>query len=323
MVGSAPKPRDKPSACVSTQSKGDILPANPPLRSSEASGNIVAAVTLMLASTLFLSVMQALVRHIGQDMHTLQVAFLRSISGLILVIPFVLAAGREIMATRRSGLHWLRAILIAVSTFAFFYGLSKVPLAEATALSFIGIIFGSLAAVVFLREPMLAARWIATIVAFGGVILILRPGYIVPSLGAYMVLFSSLTWGLALIVSKELSRTDAPLSIIAWTLIMMTLVSFVLAVPVWEWPTPEQWVIGTLIGATATAGHFSMTKSLQLADATIVLPLNFTRLIWAVVIGFVVFAELPDGWTIAGSILIVGSVMYLSRAEMRRKPTVK
>lgn len=282
---------------------------------TDGGSDVVTAILVMLLSTLFLSVMQALVRYIGDDMSAIQVTFLRSIFGLIFILPFLVGKGRAGLVTHRPGLHALRGVLIAVSTVTFFWGLARVPLAEATVLSLVGIIFGSVGAVIFLGEPMRWRRWLAVGVSFLGTLVILRPGLIEPSLGAYAVLLSSITWGLALVVVKELSRTDSSLSIIAWSLILMTVFSFVMTIPVWRWPSLEEWFVGALIGATATAGHFAMTKSLQLADATIVLPLNFTRLIWAALIGYVWFAEVPDVWTWVGSILIAGSVTYISRRE--------
>lgn len=277
--------------------------------------SVSTAIAFMLLSTLLLSIMQALVRHLGQDMHAFQITFLRSVTGVLFMLPFMIRNGQSLLVTRRPGMHALRSALLAFSTFAFFYGLSVVPLAEATVLSLVGVLFGSVAAVIFLGEPMHRRRWLASIMGFAGVLIILRPGFVSPSFGAYAILLSSLTWGLALVVVKELSRTDSPATIIGWSVILMSMISLVFAVPVWRWPTSMEWILGGLIGATATAGHFAMTKSLQLADATIVLPLNFTRLIWAILIGFVVFAEVPDLPTLAGAVLICACVVYVSRGE--------
>ena len=104
-----------------------------------------------------------------------------------------------------------------------------------------------------------------------------------------------------------------------WSVILTSVISFAFAFPVWRWPEPMEWALGIFIGATGVAGHFAMTRSLQLADATVVLPLNFTRLIWAAAIGLVVFGEVPDRWTVAGAVLIAASVAYVARREAAMK----
>ena len=269
----------------------------------------------MTLSTMILSVMQAIVRHLGQEIHTIQITFIAALEGVIFLILVSLVKKQALHRSRRKGLLLIRGLLLAFSNIVFFYGLTLTPLAEATAISFVGIVFAFLAAALFLKESMYMQRWITAIVSLAGIIMILRPGYISPSPGAYAVLLSSLTWGLSMVVAKVLSRTETTIVILGSSLLVITLVSGTLAFPVWTVLTITQWSQALSIGFLGTIGHLAATKSLQMSDATVVVPINCTRLIWAAVIGLLIFGEFPDTWTIFGSLLIVFSIIFLSRFE--------
>ncbi len=271
----------------------------------------------MATSTLFLATMQALVRYVGQDIHSFQITYLSSVVGLISLAVLSKFKLRALFQSQRKNLLFSRGLLVAIANLTYFFGLTLTPLVEATSLSFVGIVFAVGLSVVFLREVMNFHRWISVIVTFFGIIAILRPGYIEASLGAYAVLLSSLIWGLTLVVSKVLARTETPTVIIAWSLVVTNLVSAIFAIPVWMPMTIQQFVAIILIGLCWTIGHLGMTKSLKMYDATVVLPVNCTRLVWAAIIGLLVFHEFPDFWTIFGSILIVFAIIFLSQSEVR------
>ena len=272
---------------------------------------------LMAISTLFLASMQASVRHLGQDVNSIQITFVSSVVGLLCLSVLSTITKQSLFHSTRKKVLIVRGFLVAIGNLVYFFALSLTPLVEATSLSFTGIIFAIILSVVFLRESMYFHRWVGIIVAFTGVVAILRPGYIDASLGAYAVLFASLTWGLALFVSKVLARTEAPSVILAWSLLITACVSGICVIPIWVPVMFEQSVHMILVGVLWTVGHFCMTKSLKMYDATVVLPVNCTRLVWAAIIGVVIFQEIPDWWTIIGSILIASAVIYLSRSEGR------
>ncbi len=271
----------------------------------------------MATSTLFLATMQAMVRHLGQEVHSFQITFISSVVGLICLIGVARLTRQRVFRSERKKLLIVRGLLVAFANLVFFLGLTLTPLVEATSLSFVGIVFAVILSVLILREPMYIHRSVGIIVTFLGIIAILRPGLIEASLGAYAVLLASLAWGLALVVAKVLARTESPGVILTWSLMITVLASAVCVIPVWMPLTPAQTVEAVLIGLCWTTGHFGMTKSLKMYDATVVLPVNCTRLIWAALIGMLVFQEYPDLWTIFGSAMIVFAIIYLSQAEER------
>ncbi len=275
----------------------------------------------MATSTLFLATMQALVRHLGQDIHSFQITFISNVVGLLSLAVLSKFRIQRLFQSQRKQLLVFRGLLVAIANLIYFFGLTLTPLVEATSLSFVGIVFAVVLSVVFLREVMNFHRLISIVVTFFGIIAILRPGYIDASLGAYSVLVSSLFWGLALVVIKVLARTETPFVILTWSIVITILVSAICAIPVWTPLTFLQSVEVILIGLCWTIGHLSMTKSLKMYDATVVLPVNCTRLVWAAIIGMLAFQEFPDIWTIFGSVLIVIAIVYLSQSEVRNTKT--
>jgi drug/metabolite transporter (DMT)-like permease len=197
-------------------------------------------IILMTAATAFLASMHALVRYLSFELHPFEIAFFRNLFGLAAVLPWLLRTGRAGLVTRRPGLQALRGAVGVVAMLAWFYGLSVVPIAEATALSFTSAIFASLGAVAFLGERMRLRRWAAVFVGFAGTLMILRPGFATVDAGALVVMLSAVSWAGSLLIVKALTRTDSNVSIVAWMAIMMTLLSFFPALPVWAWPSLEQ-----------------------------------------------------------------------------------
>ena len=280
---------------------------------------VLQAFLLMTVATLLMAVMHSLVRYVSAGMHPFEIAFFRNLFGLVAVLPLIIHAGRAGLKTHQPKTQIIRAVLGLAAMLTWFYGLSIVPIAQATALSFTSAIFASLGAVLFLGERMRLRRWTAVCLGFLGVLMILRPGFTDLNPGALLVVVSAMCWGCGMVVVKRLSATDDTVSIVALMSISLTVLSFFPALFFWTWPSWEQLAWLLLIGITATLGHLCMTRSLKLAEATAVLPLDFTRLIWASIIGFIFFAEIPDIWTWVGGTVIFASAAFIAYREAKLK----
>jgi drug/metabolite transporter (DMT)-like permease len=280
------------------------------------------AMLLMLLSTLFLSTMHGLVRYVSSDMHPFEIAFFRNLFGLAAILPLVWRAGPGRLATRQPHLQLIRGALGVVAMLGWFYGLSVVPIAEATALSFSSALFGSLGAVILLGEKMRLRRWSAIIIGFIGTLVILRPGVEALDAGSLIIVLSAFCWGTNVVIVKRLGQTDSAVSVVAWMSIVLTVMSIFPALWVWQWPSAQQlgWLL--LIGTVGTCGHLCMVNALKLADATSILPLDFTRLLWTSLIGFWVFSEIPDIWTWIGGIIIFSSSAFITYREANLKKKV-
>ena len=274
-------------------------------------------VLLALLATFMFSGMHAMVRFLSDDLHPFEIAFFRSLFGLLAALPIVLRVGSASLRSHNPRKVMLRGVIGGTSLLTWFYGLSSVPLAEATAISFTSAIFGAIAAVLFLGERMRLRRWTAATVGFIGVLVILRPGVGVASTGALLVLLSAVLWGFNTAVLKSLSRHDTSLSIVVWTSFTLTLMTLVPALLVWRAPAPEHYFWLALIGICGAVGSLAWTQALKLVEATLIIPMDFFRLVWASLLGLFLFGEVPDGWTWAGSALIVGSTCYIALREAR------
>ncbi len=270
---------------------------------------------IMFAATMVMVVMHTAVRHLGRELPVSEVVFFRNLFGLLVAVPLVLREGLAILRTRRPGLHLLRSVIGIAAMWLWFYALSVVPVAEATALSFTSVIFGSIAAAVLLGERMRARRWSAVVVGFAGAMLILRPGFQEVSFGMLSVLVSSVFWALALILVKHLSRFDSVVCIVAVNQLLLTVFSAVPAVVAWRTPTLTQLALLLGVGVCATFGHIMMTTAFKWGEASAVFPVDFARLLWAAALGWMIFAEVPDTWTWVGGAVIFASTAYITYRE--------
>ncbi|MFQ3585496.1 MAG: DMT family transporter [Cyanobacteriota bacterium] len=261
-------------------------------------------VALMLLATGCFASLGAIIRLNSPAIHPFQIVFLRNLFGFLTLSPLVLQAGIQSLRTTKIGLYLSRGVISTVGMLLSFWAASILPLAEATALSFTQLLFASLIAVLVLQERMRPYRWLALGLGFAGALVMLRPGFQEGSLGIGLTLIASALFAWVTIVIKMLSRTESSITITAYMGLLQTPMSFLAAVWVWTWPSPEQWLWMVAMGLLGTIGQVALTQAYKLADVTTVMPLDFSRLIWASLIGFWVFAEIPDWWTCLGGALI-------------------
>ncbi len=188
-----------------------------------------------------------------------------------------------------------------------------------TALSFTAPLFATLLAIPILGEVVGLRRALSVVVGFAGALIVIRPGAEgLINAGALVTLFSAFFWGLALCFIKLLSRTETSVAITFYAATALLPVTFVAALPVWQTPswTMLGWLV--LLGALGTIGQLCLSQAMRLADATVVLPIDFTRLVWSAVLGLVLFAEVPDLATFVGGTVIFSSVIYIAYRERAR-----
>ncbi len=291
-----------------------------PVRTGNTPDN-ARAMALMFASTAIMVCMHSMVRHVGQELPSAEVVFFRNLFSLATMLPLLIrSGGLRVLKTRHPWQHLLRTTIGIFAMWAWFYGLANVPVAQATALSFTNVMFGTLAAVVILGERLRLRRWSAVVIGFIGALIILRPGYITVTPGVLAVLFSSLCWALALITVKWISQWDSVICIVSWNAILLTVFSVGPALYVWQTPDLMQLFWLLLIGVIATIGHLAMTTAFKLGDASVIFPMDFARLIWASILGYLLFTEIPDIWTWVGGLVIFASTAYITYRENQIKP---
>jgi drug/metabolite transporter (DMT)-like permease len=285
---------------------------------------VARACLLMVLGTVMFAAMHTAIRYTTQRMPPAEVAFFRNVFGLVVILPLLVRHGPGLFYTRKLGLHVLRSVLNVFSMLAFFVGLSLTPLARATALSFTAPLFTAMLSALLLGEVFRWRRWTAIVCGFVGTLLILRPGLQAFDLGSALVVGSSLLWGLAIIDIKVLGRTESTLTITAYVTVLLIPMTLLPAVLVWQTPPAALWGWLAFIGVIGTLGQIAVTDALKLADMTVLMPLDFLKLVWATFFGIVLFGEIPDLLTWVGAAVVFSSSFYIAwrESKVRREKVI-
>lgn len=278
----------------------------------------VLAVFFMIFSGFFATTMHCLIRFATEDHHPFEVAFFRTIFVLIIFLPLVARNGISSLKSNNIKLQTFRAIVGSVAMLCMFYGLSITELAKATALMFTVPIFATILAILFLKEIVGIRRWLAMIVGFTGAIIVLRPD-VELGFGPLLILCASLMWSSSMLMAKTLTKTDSISSITFWQAAGLIPATFILAVPVWQWPNLSQLFMFLMIAIAGTLVHWFLNEALKRAEISALLPLDYLRLIWSVSMGFIFFNELPHAGLWFGAALILGASTYIGIRQAQKK----
>ena len=276
---------------------------------------VALGMMLWMLATLLESAMMGVIRHVANDIDPLQIVFLRCFFGLAFLGPWILRQITTTLTTARFPFHALRALLQIVAMMFWFASVPRLPLADVAAIGFLAPLFATIGAVPILRERVGWRRSAALAVGFVGMLVLVRPGLRSVDAGVLMMLGSSLSWGAALLVIKSLSRTVHIGTMTAWVTVLITPFALVPALFVWQWPTTETWLLMALVGISGTCSHLLIGKAFQLTDASAVMPLDFTRMIWTSIIGWYFFGQNPDLWSWVGGAIVFGAATYITWRE--------
>ena len=275
----------------------------------------IRGMLLLLCATILFSGMHALIRHVGEAQHPFEMAFFRNLFGFTVLAPFFLRYGFSILRTQRLGLPALRGTVHVGSMLLFFTAVTIAPLATVAAMTFTAPLFVTLGAVFLLGEKIRHRRVGALLLGFAGVMIVLRPGISELETGALLALGSSVIWATALLMIKVLSRTESSVTLTAYMTLFLTPLSAIPAAFVWQWPTWEELGWLALMGTVGAAGHLFLAQAFREADATTVLPVDFLRLIWASLLGYFLFGQIPEALVWVGGAVIFSSTIYLAYRE--------
>ena len=279
-------------------------------------------VLLMMVSALGVVAMNVSIRQIADDIHPFVIAFFRHSIGICLLIPLFVRPGSNPFRTVNFPLQGLRAILNVVAMLAYFLALTMEPLAKVVALTFTAPLIGTVGAILLLREKVTPSRYFALSIGFAGALIILRPWAVEISTGSLLLILSSAMWGMALVVIKVLSRTDSPATIALYASLLQLPVCLIAALFFWQWPTFEQLLVMGLIAIFGATTQLALAQAFREADATVVLPVDFTKLVFAGLAGWLFFEELPVIWIwIGGTVVFVGVFLNAWLEKRAREAT--
>jgi len=278
-------------------------------------GNVLRGALLMAAAAACYAILHGSVRYISAEIHPFEITFFRNLFGFIVLLPWFVIHGLQPLRTRRIGLHLLRASSNVVAMLMFFMALSMTPLAQVQALGFTAPLFATILAIFILGERVRLRRWTALIAGFIGALIIVRPGLQPMDTGSLLTVASAAVWGFTLITIKVLSRTDSAITITAYMVLLMSPLSLLPALYYWTWPSPEMWLWLVVCGVSGTVAQLLMAQSFRVAEATVVMPFDFTKIVWGALIGYLAFGEAVDVWTWIGAGVIFSGVTYITYRE--------
>lgn len=271
-----------------------------------------------LAAGVQFSIMNTIARKMTQELDPFQAQFLRYFLGLLVMLPLVLRSGFPAFRPNGLGGQVWRGVVHTAGLMLWFYALPHIPLATMTALGFTTPIFIMIGAAWLLHERISRARWAAALIGFAGVLVVLAPRLSTGG-GLYtlLMLASSPVFAASFLITKELTKRDNSEVIVVWQSIMVSLFTMPLAIVYWAWPTPVQWMWFLIAGVLGSAGHYSLTQSFRVADISATQSVRFLDLIWAALLGFMVFGDVPSQWTLVGGLVIFASTVWIARRESR------
>ena len=281
----------------------------------------------MLASALTFTVMATLIKFLGDDYPPALQAFYRQAAGVIVLLPWMARDWRGAFHTTRPWIVIYRSAVGSVGMILSFYAVQKLPLADANALSFTRSLWIVPLAAFALREKVGPARIGAALVGFAGVLLMLKSladqGHAVFGLPQLAALASAAMFATTITGLKSLTRDHSPFTLLAWAAVLGFAFILPPALFVWRWPTPVDFVLLCAMGAIGTVTQACYIKGMEVGDAAAMAPIDYTRLVFATALGFLVFHEIPGVLTLVGAGIVVASTLIITWREhvvARREP---
>ena len=268
----------------------------------------------MIVSCVAFASMWVLIRHASHDVHAFVIVFFRNAVGTLVLVPMMLR-NKGLMRISRMRANSRRAVSGFIATTATFYAVSHAPMATALSINYTAPLFATVGAVLFLGEKIHARRVAALVIGFAGMLIVVRPGALPMTAGVLAAMISAVATAFSIIAIRQLVAFDDSRAVAAWTFIMMTPPSLVLAATVWTTPPVAVWPFLVAIGCVAAVGQLSMNRAFALAEASAVLPYDFVRFGLVTIAGIALFGERLDGMTLLGGMIIFGATVYLAVRE--------
>jgi drug/metabolite transporter (DMT)-like permease len=280
-------------------------------------------IALILASTVFLGTSDATSKYLSATLPSIEIAWIRFVVFALVMVPAMLPGSPlYAMQTGRPGFQLMRGAALLGSSLFFISGLRFLPIAEASATSFVSPLFVTALSIVFLGESVGLRRWLATAVGLIGVLIILRPGSGAFHPAALFSIVSALAWACTLIMTRMMSGTERAITTMAYSSLAGVGILSVLVPFVWVQPSWHDIFFGIVIGVSSTAGQWIVVLAFRYANASVLAPFSYTQLLWVSFLGFLIFGEVPDVWTVTGAAIIVASGLYTAHRERLRRSEV-
>lgn len=265
---------------------------------------------IILGASMLSVIMTSLIKQVGQTIPVVEILFIRQSIVLLIISPVIFRNFRTVFKTNYYGMYFLRVALSIVAIYCGFSAVINMPLAEVTAISFSRILFTTILAIIFLKEVIGIRRWTSVFIGFMGVLVIIRPDPDNINIFALMAIVAALLDSAIQILLRKLSQIDKPSTILAFHSLSITLI---LAIPTylqWVMPNLQEMIFIAIIGSLMSVMQWLFIQAIKVGEASAIAPMEYSRLLYAGIIGFIFFAEIPTIWTLSGAGIIVASTLY-------------
>jgi drug/metabolite transporter (DMT)-like permease len=273
---------------------------------------------LIVTSTVFLACSDALAKYLSLTLPSIEIAWIRFLVFFIILIPMIARTPGVFRSTRPAVQIWRGVGLVSSSLF-FITGLRFLHIAEASATAFIAPLFVTALSIAFLGEKVGIRRWAATLVGLIGVVIVVRPGSSAFHPAVIFPIISALGWASTLTITRMISGKDRAITTMVYSAITGLCVLTALVPFVWVAPSWRDIFLGVCIGIASTTGQWIVVLAFRYADASVLAPFSYSQLVWVTILGFFIFGEIPDIWTVAGAAVIIGSGLYTAHRERLRR----
>lgn len=278
----------------------------------------LVGIAMILAAGVVFSVADAISKELARTLPPIEIAWLRWIGLIVLVLPVLVRSRGAVLRTRARALEGFRAICLIGSSLLFITGLQYLPLASATTINFVSPLFVTLLSIPLLGEKVAARRWAAVLVGLVGVVIVVRPGSGTFGIAALLPIVSAACWAFGIIATRKLGGIDGPWTAMSYgALVGFAILSLFVAAD-FTMPTLHELALAAAMAALAAAGQMLSLLGYQRGQSSLLAPFSYGQLIWASGLGFVMFGSLPDGWTWVGATIIIGSGVYTAHRERVR-----
>ena len=282
--------------------------------SSPVQGAILATMAALLMSTLM-----ALTKELTPDIPTTLVVFIRNLSGLLFSLPFLIRNPRKVLKSNQYGLHSIRIVLSASAMLCTYYTYRHLPLTLATSLGMTGALFTTVLSVLILKDSVDSIKWLCILFGYLGTLCIIQPRSLTLEIGIFTSLLANLFGGLSTIMGKIISKQDSSLTIISYTHIGLTIIFGALSYPHWQVIREKDMLLLALCGLLGFGAHYCSLTALRKVSPSFLAPFGYTRLLFTFFIGFLCFRELPNFYTVLGSMMIIVATYTITYRDSRQK----
>jgi drug/metabolite transporter (DMT)-like permease len=276
------------------------------------------AIVLAISATVLFGSSDTISKYLSDSLPIVEFIWIRYVIFLIMALCLTSRRPHRSVRPRNPGMQVTRGLCVVGSSVLFVYGVRQMTMAQATTISFLSPLLITILSIPLLNESVGPRRWAAVAAGMIGMLVVVRPGMGGFQPAALFGVASSACWALALIITRKISSSDTPQTTVLWSAAIGTIILTLMLPFEAIWPTPKQFGLSLVLGILASGGQWLVILAHRLAPASLLAPFFYSQLIWVTGLGFLVFGNLPDQWTLAGAGIIIASGLYTAHRERVR-----